>query len=160
MPRLPSSLKWLVDRRARVAGEIKKIEQLLARCQKLTNELSQLKGLLASLDETLGLHDIKIDPDNIKPIRSHEVRINLPHGELIRSVLTCLRLNEGSPVSTDDIAAFVAARYADLNAEPVDFIKLRTSVRYCLKNQCKTGLVRRHHQGKIFKKGWWSISTN
>jgi hypothetical protein len=141
-----------------VAGEIKKIERLLERCRGLTDEMNQLKGLLASLDETLGLHDIIIDPDNIKPIRSHEVRINLPHGELVRSVLTCLRVNAGSLTSTDDVAAFVAARHADLNAEPMDLIKLRTSVRYCLKDQCKAGLIQRHHRGNAFEKGWWSIS--
>jgi hypothetical protein len=159
MPRLPPSLKWLIDKRARVTGEINKIERLLDRCRQFTDELNQLKELLASLDATLGLHDIKIDPNNIKPIRSHEVRINLPHGELLRSVLTCLRLNAGTQVSTDDITAFVAARYADLNAEPTNFIKLRISVRYCLKTQCTTGLVRRHHQGHTFQKGWWSISA-
>lgn len=65
MPRLPPSLKWLIDRRGRVAGELKKIERQLAKCQQaidtykqLDSDLAVLKQLLESVDRTLVLQQV------------------------------------------------------------------------------------------------------
>ena len=129
MPRLPSSLKWLIDRRGRVDGEIKKIEASLAKCQRLATALEDLKARLASIDATMDLHEIQIDPKNIPTIRSQYVRVNLPHGELTRSIVLCLKLNEGLPISTEAITSFVVARCADLDTEQEHFSRLKSSVR-------------------------------
>lgn len=168
MPRLPSSLKWLVDKRGRIDGEIKKIESSLAKCQKLMDSLEELKVRLASIDRTLELHEVKIDPQYIPTIHSHEVRVSLPRGELTRSILLCLKLNNGNPVGTNDIAKFLAARHAELDSIPTDFKQLRTSVRYRLKNLCNDGVVVRHHLFKFQQKvpyanreeGLWTLADN
>lgn len=157
MPRLPSSLKWLIDRRARVAGEIAHIEASLAKCQRLADELRPLKELLQSVDQTLSLHDIAIDATQIPPIRSNRVRINLPHGALTRAILTCLKVNDGMHVTTDEIAAFVVVRNIDLNSDPSSMAELRLAVRYRLKNLCRRGIVERQHQVRGNDTGLWIL---
>ncbi|WP_169795436.1 hypothetical protein [Dechloromonas denitrificans] len=131
---------------------------MLSHCQSLVKELDQLKDMLHAVDQTLGLHDIEIDPNEISPIRSHDVRITLPHGELTRSILLCLRLNKGSAVSTSVIAEFIAARHADLAAEPESIEKLRQSIRYRLKGLKRSGLVSPKHNSRPNSDGWWEIS--
>ena len=111
MPRLPSSLKWLIDRRARVAGEIEKIESLLAECQRLTDEILHMKELLASIDQTLALHEVSVDVSLIPAIKSHDFRLKLPHGELTRGILLCLKLGNGTPMNTEAITVFLFSRY-------------------------------------------------
>lgn len=91
-PKIPSSLKWLIDKRARLEGGIKKTRASLATAKQLIEELSKLEEDLAAIDRSLGLHDIQIQIEHIQPIRSHYVRIKLPRGELTKSILLCLRL--------------------------------------------------------------------
>ncbi len=110
---------------------------------------------LASIDQTLDLHEIKVDPRYIPTIRSHDIRVNLPHGELTRGILLYLRLNEGHPSTTYEITSFVAARYADLNAESTDYSSLKVSVRYRLKNLRRSGIVKGHHKDN--SGGLWSL---
>jgi hypothetical protein len=159
MPRLPSSLKWLIDRRGRIDGEIKKIEASLAECRRLAEDLDRLKDLLASVDQTLSLHDIRIDPIYIPTIRSHEVRVNLQYGELTRGILLFLRLNQGQAVTTSEITSFIALRYAELNTESISFAQLKSSVRYRLKSICRTGTIQRHHTHHTGRRdGEWSLA--
>lgn len=159
MPRLPSSLKWLIDRRARVAGEIEKIESLLSKCQRLADEILPLKELLASIDQTLSLHEVSVDISLIPTIKSHDLRLKLPHGELTRGILLCLKLGEGTPTNIDAITAFLVARYTTLDAPLTSPAELRTSVRYRLKNLCKEGLVMRLHSGHRGARAVWILNN-
>lgn len=54
-----SSLNWLIDKRARLDGEIQKTEQSLLKAKGLIGELSKLKESLAAIDHALSLHEIK-----------------------------------------------------------------------------------------------------
>src|SRR5574340_341251 len=115
-PKIPSSLKWLIDKRARLAGEIRKTRSALATAKQLIEELSKLEDDLAAIDRSLGLHEIQIQVDYIQPVRSRYVRIKLPRGELTKSILLCLRLREGVPARMSEIGAFIEARHGDLSA--------------------------------------------
>jgi hypothetical protein len=165
MPRLPPSLTWLIDRRGRVDGEIKKIERSLAKFDRLAEEIKPLRELLASIDQTMLLHEIRIDPINIPSIRSHDVRINLPHGELTRSILLCLKLDPNRAFSTRDIVQFLSSRHAQLDAPEMPYAQLHESVRHRLKYLCRDGLVDRHHELSIDGKttgqlGYWSTASD
>ncbi len=159
MPRLPSSLKWLIDRRARVAGEILKMEASLTKCQALAADIRQLQDLLASVDETLSLHDVSVDVSLIKPVKRQGVRINMPHGELTRSILLFLKINPGLASSTDEITKFVAARFVALEGEISSVRELRESVRYRLKGLHRNGVINRHNRNPGAAGTLWSISN-
>ena len=160
MSRLPSSLKWLIDRRARVAGEIAKIEASLAKCQRLADELGPLKQLLASIDQAFKLHDVPVDVTLIPTIRSQDFRIQLPRGELTRTVLMCLKLNDGAFVSIDEITAFLVARHMNLEGKISTLSDLRTSVKYRLKDLRKQGLVDLYHKLGKRQTGLWSLAPD
>ena len=156
--RTPSSLKWMIDLRARLSGEIKKAELATTRATRLLGELKRIQKDLRAVDRTLGLHDIKVDVSLIQPVQSHSGRIDLPYGELTRSVLFCLRLNPDRPMRTFEIVAFVAARCADLDAPQQSTDKLHASVRHRLKNLVAEGIVERHHPMTGSAEGMWSIA--
>lgn len=55
-PKIPSSLKWLIDKRARLQGEIQKTRASLATAKQLIEELSKLEADLVAIDHSLRLH--------------------------------------------------------------------------------------------------------
>lgn len=148
--KIPSSLKWLIDKRARLEAEIRKTESSVKKAQALINDLSDLKQKLAAIDEALSMHEIQINIDLIQPVRSHYVRINLKYGDLTKSILMCLRLNGvGVPVRTSDIVEFIAARHADLEIEPQKrsklgyIILLRPALNASIEMGCYIGTIYR-----------------
>jgi len=101
MSRLPTSLHWLIEKRGRIDGSIKKMELYLEKhrrqfekYQELTNELSILKETLASVDMALKLHDLKVDPQNIPTIYGKNCVSGLAHGELPRLIYERLKGQE------------------------------------------------------------------
>lgn len=160
-PKIPSSLKWLIDKRARLEAEIQKTESSLAKAKVLIEELSTLKDSLAAIDQTLSIHEINVDVCLISPIRSHYVRINLPHGELTRSILLCLRLHqENAPIRTSEIVAFLEARHADLAAKPEKRPILNRSVQNRLNSLAREGVIQRYHLSKTGGEGSWSLVSD
>lgn len=158
--RIPSSLKWLIDKRARLDAEIKKTQASLAKTRRLIKELSDLKETLEAIDLALGMHEIKVDIECIQPLRSHYAKINLPYGELTRSILARLRSSGGTPVKTTSIIAFVEERYVALNIPPENRAKLARSVHYRLKDLARGGVLLRHHDPYSNTEGLWSINQN
>lgn len=157
-PRIPPSLAWLIDKRARLDAEMRKTRASLSKAQGLIDDLTALEESLAAIDKTMSLHEIKVDIENIKPIRSHYVRIKVPHGELTKSVLLCLRLREGMPVRQSEIVSFVEARFSDLGAAAEKRSVLSRSIHNRLKGLFREGLLVRHHSPKTNEEGLWSIS--
>lgn len=56
--RLPPSLTWLIDKRARLDGEIKKMQGSVAHAKQLIQELSTIEEDLQAIDRALQLHTI------------------------------------------------------------------------------------------------------
>ena len=157
-PKIPSSLKWLIDKRARLDAEIRKTEISVKKAQAIIEQLSDLKQKLAAIDEALAMHEVQVDIELIQPVRSHYVRINLQYGDLTKSILMCLRLNGvGVPVRTSDIVEFIAARHADLEIEPQKRSKLGYIVKTRLKCLYREGLLHRHHLPQTNQGGVWSL---
>lgn len=157
-PRIPPSLAWLIDKRARLDAELLKTRASISKAQSLIVELSALEESLAAVDKTLSLHDIKVDIENIAPIRSHYVRVKVPHGELTKSILLCLRLREGGAVRQSEIVSFVEARFSDLGAPAEKRSVLSRSIHYRLKGLFREGLLVRHHPPRTTDEGLWSIA--
>ncbi len=153
-------MKWLIDTRARLDGEIKKVEASTARVQSLLKELEQVKADLSAVDRTLGLHDLKVELDAIQPVLSQAVRINAPYGALTKNVLLCLRLNPDRPVRTAVVTAFVATRLADLDAPPQDSRQLHESVKHRLRNLLQQGVLENHRPAGTYGEGLWSIAKS
>ncbi|WP_329953479.1 hypothetical protein [Stenotrophomonas sepilia] len=69
----PSSLKWLVDKRARLAGHIAQIQRRAdaarQRAADLDSSLEATRRDLEALDRILGVHEICVPPEVIRPVR-------------------------------------------------------------------------------------------
>ncbi len=93
--RTPSSLKWLVDKRARLAGHIAQIKRKAAAARQRAADLESSAEAtlrdLEALDRILGLHDICVPPEVIRPVRMTSDGPLLQRGHISRNVLACLR---------------------------------------------------------------------
>jgi len=157
--RIPPSLNWLIDKRARISGEIEKTRRSLKQAQSLIDELEDLETKLKAIDTTLQLHDIQVDIGLIKPITSNYYRLKIPHGELTRSILTCIKLyGTSSPVSKSTIVDFVIARHFDYDAEEIAKSQIRISIKNRLKCLCRDGIIERYHSPDSGKEGLWNIN--
>jgi hypothetical protein len=157
--RISSSLKWLIDKRARLAGEIERTAKVAKRAAALVEELRDLERTLAAIDESLKLHEVQIEVDYIKPVRSIYRRMGLPHGELTRSILCCLKAANGQMVSTTQITAYVTRRSKEIDLGGGDLSDLRNCVRMRLKNLSYQGLVKSHRPRGGPHEGYWTLGT-
>jgi len=133
-PTTPQSLKWLINRRARLAGEIAKLDKIesdritldKARIDDLTEKLAQAgrsmefysgvnatlrKALLdemAAVDLLMGQHRIKVNPEFIGSIKTRDKVPVGKHGTMIGDILAYLRLANGVPATYTQIAAHIA----------------------------------------------------
>ncbi len=158
--RIPPSLNWLIDKRARVSGEIAKTKKLMKKAEALIHDLEILEQKLKAIDSTLDLHEIKIDVNLINPIRSHELRLNLPYGQLSKSILTCIRLYEvNGPVSKNIIEKFIVDRYFEFDGENIKSGKIKRILNRTLNNLYHRGYLVRHHAGDSREIGSWTTSA-
>ena len=158
--RIPSSLVWLIDKRARLDAEIRKTQASIAKTKKLIDELSSLQESLLAIDKTLALHEINVDINLIEPVRSHYKRIDLPHGELTSSILACLRMSESQPVSKKEILAFIVSRHPNLMTNIGINPWLSRSATNRLKSLSREGIIQRHHPQQTSSEGFWSLPSD
>lgn len=180
--RTPPSLKWLIDKRARLLGEITKIElgheERLDRAKKrlkvaeeelvgaqrqlhyerdiADKHIQALKADLQSIDRALGLHKIQINPEIIAPIRTQDEVRHLPYGEITRLIFDYLKVTNGEPATTTELAIFIASR-ENLNLTDREFQLFRRKVLHRLRNLHAEGKLERLQQvkGAIEKK--WAL---
>lgn len=182
--RTPPSLKWLINKKARLAGEIQYLEtaapfrversqQLLdyaerrylelkkahQRNLKLTEEdLPRLKRQHEAIKAALGMHEIQINPNLIRPIRPQKKRI-LPYGTLTRALYSYLK-SVGGVATTREIARYIVEKHFDKN-EQVNFVALTKRVSHRLKNLALEGKIIRlhnHFHGTNYE-GVWKLPS-
>lgn len=180
--RTPPSLKWLLNKRARLLGSIEKLEkdlpgqllnsrrqvkeaevalrraiQLLSIQEKGTAQhLEALKNDLKAIDTALGLHHIRIDPSIIPSIHSHDTSRVVSHGDMTRSIFKCLKLAEEKPMTTTQIAVYVASCCRpDLSDE--EFPEFRLRIGHRLRNLLRDKKLLRTNQN-IYHEGSWILA--
>lgn len=177
--RTPSSLKWLINKRARIHGEISKIELLQQERIKIAEQrlqlveqelesarrflhferdvtdlqLKKLKTNLQTIDATLALHEILIDPKIISPIRPREARTALPYGKITRLIFEYLGASNGVPITTTEFAIFISRR-ENMNLDKTQFSDFKMIVAHRLRNLMdKEKVVRlKNEEGSIERK--------
>lgn len=157
--RIPSSLKWLIDKRARIDAEIQKTKKAISKIQEMLGELDQVEATLAALDKTFELHEINIDIALIDPVRSQYFRIKLPHGELQKLVLACFRNKEkGTQLLRSEVTEYVISRIPPEVINLGSRSQIASAVSRCLVRLYHKGILDRHHNPVTSKEGIWSLS--
>lgn len=121
--RVPPSLNWLLDNRRRIAGQIQKIEEKIAKFAEkydrakmivdqhdihLPKVLRTLKSDVAALDQAISLHQIEVDPTAIPPLREQERKVR--YGNMTPTIYDCFSLSPREWISTNEIASFVTTK--------------------------------------------------
>lgn len=181
-PKTPSSLKWLLDRRARIAGEIAKAQDAEdERLQSLRVELARIDALraklvqasdrmalahnslrdalirdLAAIDQVLQLHEVSIDLSLLPPVRGHNRIAATDHGQMTRLIFACLRSSGGKACTTTQVALYVASKLGS-TGRTENFDDLRYRVRCRLKRLVYDHRLERLHEVKGRIEGSWRL---
>ena len=130
----PSSLKWLINRRARLAGELEKSSKIEA--ERLSNANKAIakahaaylellednefaiashrkyaditSHAITATDLLLREHEIPIDPEDLPVIREHSTPAISNYGNVTGLIYECLGRANGQARSTTEVAIYVA----------------------------------------------------
>lgn len=146
--RTPSSLKWLIDKRSRLAGRqnwaADRIQRLRFKLQQLEEDLGTTTKRLQAIDVAIRIHEIPVDPEGLSSIRPTENKWLLPHGHLGRILLRELRIRD-TWVDTRDLANVLLDHLSAIG-QPNDFAYVMQVVRNRLNGLYHRGTVIRHIQ--------------
>lgn len=155
MRNTPTTLKWLANRRARMAFDLSHLEGVAT---ELTRQVDNMRLDLAGLDRTIQLYDPSIDPRRIENIHSQS-RFQR-RGELKAAILGALRANAPSWTSTDVLEMVVRANLGISFSISSDRNRWYDNVfRAQLKRFVKQGVVERHQDPTLFtvEVGRWRL---
>ena len=178
----PPSLSWLIKTRSRQHGRLisvqaelraqidqhekqiadaeESLRQAIAELAEIKRkgeiELSVLKSGLEAIDTTISFHDINIDPNWIKPVRSQRVGRHEAYGVITRGIYSAFNSANGSPLTTTQIAQIIAtSEYGNLPDAAFSAFKYR--VRKRLSYLCWEGKIRCLHEAKTQSEGRWFL---
>jgi hypothetical protein len=153
---VPPSLKWLVERRARAAGEVKRQE---SRKNALADEISTIENSLAiyrsdilALDRIIATHEIPIDPEKIPCILANHKVLPFDYGQATALISEFFRIRGSAWSSTTEVAAYLWTR-AQLGEELVT--EFRLAVRQRLRALAQQGRIERTQQAIVRKEACW-----
>ena len=166
--RIPASLGWLLQKRARLLGEIKRGQKTLgqsdarleailekfraqqrehlsqfslATCQ-LKLHLEQLQRDMENVDQVIRQYSDQIDPARIAAIKTSAAR-DVQYGSMTKQIRRILA-TASTPLTTSQIAA-IASRNLGLPVEDMVNEDFREKIRYRLKAMASRGQILRHH---------------
>lgn len=159
----PPSLKWLVDRRARLAYDLerdaKEVKTCATRAAGLAAKVEVMKQDLAAIDRALSMHEVRVHPESIALKNTWRSDRLFGHNHLTRNLLLYLRRSQGRWCSTSELMAFVAER-GKVPVTPELYPTLRLSVRKRLQNLRVAGRVVRQHGAKTRQEGYWALPND
>ena len=183
-PPIPSSLKWLIDLRARTAGEIDRLklkesqriqfveaefaglESKLQRLRENTdaashayiNTLHLLENELIAIDTVLSQHELAIGPELISPIQSHVNTAPGDHGAMTRAIFESFRVYPLPSLSTTQIVGHVLTRLG-LQVEGQEAQDYRLRIRKRMRTLVAEDKLTRLHHPKSTLEGRWRLPT-
>lgn len=141
--RTPSSLKWLIVKRSRISGALLSLdaekERLLDRLATIERRSDAFRQKLSALDQTFSLHEIEVEPGEIRPVQPQRRQRLMAHGQLGRAILGELRKAGGWLTSTE-ILERISGR---INPEETDHYEIRKCVRRRLGRLSREGFLER-----------------
>lgn len=142
--RIPSSLKWLVEKHRTLQSEIANLEENV---EKLLHQREiKLKSLVA-IDETIKLHEINVDPKKIPAKKLYQGRIPLKYGQLTRSIYEFLGQSK-SGKTIKDITEYMFIKNNIEIGSNTDYLEIRKKVNNRIKNMVKEQKLVRYYKDR------------
>jgi hypothetical protein len=146
----PPSLKALAESRARVAGEVRRGEQVVERA---VGQLETARASLAKIDDEIRMAERRLNPDDIEPNSGRRL---YRRGELKAAVTEVLKSRAPNAVTTSELAQELEERFH------IEFLTYRdriiwrkNSIGGRLRKLCSKGLVERLHDTANAEVGRW-----
>jgi len=181
-PTTPSSLKWLINRRARLSGElsqslkleakrasaldaeiIKASEAYMALVQRNEEDIlrhqrfvEMTQHAIAATDVLLREHEIPIDSAAIGEIQQHRNQRKTNYNEMTRLIFECLRKANGQHLSTTEVAVYVSTKCAP-SMDEFEFSEFKYAVRKRLGHLVWEGRLDRIHLPRTSIEGRWKL---
>lgn len=154
LQRTPSSMAWLIRRRSIAKGQMDRLTRDLDR---LPAAIALFEAEIAHLDAIIPLHEVVVDPQEIKGKRPFRPRLAAP-GVMAKAILECLRLAKGRPVYKTEVAMHFIRR-ANLNIDEVGRSYVLRRVQQRMKAMCAAGQICKHHPSEVgFNgEGMWTL---
>jgi hypothetical protein len=164
--RIPPSLKWLVVKRATLAGQISlqlknfeaQIGELEAKQEKLVSKknktLTALRRDLAAIDRSIRMHEILINPKLIEATRVQSQPCKTAHGSITKAIYKVLALSAPKAATTGDVTDYVIEN-CGFDKSPAKYQSVRIKVQHRLKDLVKQGSVCRLHSARGANLGVW-----
>lgn len=147
MRKTPSYLKGLAETRARVAGDIRRYEQLFS---DISQALEKAKAELAACDTLIRRFDERLNPELIEPIKAWKGHYG-KRGALKASIIRILKERAPDSITTTELGLELQLEFRlDFNDWKARRGWLHRSVASCLQALVKKGLVGRLHDPTVF----------
>lgn len=140
MARLPVATRQLAERRARLAGEVPRLEKLLA---EVSSRLAAARAELAAVDLILPTFDDRVDPNQIAPVEGRK-NLHGQRGAFKAEVLGLLRAVAPGGLSTTEMS-ITLRRCFDYDFPTTEAVKRWNDnvLRAQLKRLAKEGVIER-----------------
>ncbi len=184
MVKIPSALKWMLTRRARLQGERDRLaarlpdlvstigketaeaERRLNSCKRRLaiaeehgpGRLKALDGDIAAIDAAIAMYGVDIDPSRLSPIRGQYNGWALDYGQMTRLILRALREVNGAELTTTEIALILSVESGVVLSDN-EFQSFRLRVRRRMRTLVAVGAIRRIHVAKTTLEGRWAAAS-
>lgn len=170
--RTPSELKWLLNERAALAGNLEHLahlrsvlsrtvelrERFLQTAQKrvatIENRLSEVQATLAALDRSIALMHSLVDPSAAGKVKAWAGKYG-KRGNLKAFVDKQIQARAPEPISTTVLLNLVIAHFSVTFVYPGQRQVLRRSIKSALASSLKQGLIQPIHDRSSDRIGMW-----
>lgn len=154
---IPSSLKWLISKRARLTGKIKKAEVAFSKKVQLEQAyIESLKADLQVIDQTIRSHETQLDSDLIFMMKAECAVRQFEHGVVTRAIFASLRQAGLEPRSSSQIALYLCA-IAQNNVGNEEFAEICNIVRHRLRALHREGKIEKLQCAQAGSEDFWKI---
>jgi hypothetical protein len=184
-PPTPSSLYWLIDRHARLKGDLEvlhaaevqhqeefakrlatlhhAIEELQSfearRLKAYQRRLSELETQFQATALMIRTHEVAINPEIIRPVRSHLRERTTPPGAMTRAIYKVLGNSNGCPCTAAQVAQYLIASLSGTISES-ETSRVRYAVRQRMKNLTLEGKLVRCSDDPLSNLGRWTLPAH
>ena len=153
--RTPAALTWLLGKRQAIHGEIVQLKKLVAEAPA---KIAKLQAKLDSVDETIGMHELQVDLEQLPPRQKKAVvRVGLPYGAIAKTIWATLRENGNQPLKTSRFTQALIVTY-EIPVDKETMQALHRMVIAALNDKVKKGHLQRLHSGVGPGEGVWALT--
>lgn len=160
----PSSLKWLISKQTRLAGEIllkqNSLDRMREQIAAFEKEIIELHEQKRQIEAVMQMHEIRINAEELRPIRPQYNPFLLGYGGVTRLIYKVLRQSENGTASTKNIVEAVLAAipsHVASDRSQVEHIKARVRTRLCV--MVKRGMLTKSHDRGSHEPCVWHLAT-